>query len=93
MHPRREGRLRHRGRDESDRSWTEAFLLLQGAEADGSDGGLVFRWPDSPMRLAVDIYPDAEEGPIALEIGAERPVASLDAAGDLLGIRLIPRSS
>jgi hypothetical protein len=67
--------------------------VLQGAETDGSDGGLVYRWPDSPMHRAVDIHPTAEEGPIALEIGAERPVPALDAAEDLLGIRLIPRSS
>jgi methylmalonyl-CoA/ethylmalonyl-CoA epimerase len=83
-------RLRAQSRHRALTQWSE---VLQGAETDGSDGGLVFRWPDSPMRLAIDICPTAEEGPVALEIGAERPVPSLDAAGDLLGIRLIPRSS
>jgi hypothetical protein len=55
---------------------------------EGRGGGLVFRWPDSPMRLVVDIDPRADEGPVAFEIAAERPIPSLDAAGAALGIRL-----
>jgi hypothetical protein len=40
------------------------------------------------MRLVVDIDPRADEGPVAFEIAAERPIPSLDAAGAALGIRL-----
>ncbi|HEY1332258.1 MAG TPA: VOC family protein [Actinomycetota bacterium] len=83
-------RLRAQSRQRALTQWS---LVLGGAASDGPAGGLVFRWPDSPMRLAVDIHPTAEEGPIALEITAERPIPSIDAAGALLGIRLIPRSS
>jgi hypothetical protein len=62
--------------------------VAQGAMTEGRGGGLVFRWPDSPMRLVVDIDPRADEGPVAFEIAAERPIPSLDAAGAALGIRL-----
>lgn len=83
-------RLRAQSRQRALAQWS---LVLGGAASDDPHGGLVFRWPDSPMRLAVDIHPTAEEGPIALEIAAERPMPSLEAAGALLGIRLILRSS
>ncbi|HEU4437726.1 MAG TPA: hypothetical protein VFT36_00660 [Methylomirabilota bacterium] len=44
------------------------------------------------MRPAVDIDATAPEGPVALEIVADR-LPWLDAASALLGIALIPRSS
>jgi methylmalonyl-CoA/ethylmalonyl-CoA epimerase len=75
------------------RALTQWRVVLHGTETEDEAGSLVFHWPGSPMRLAVDIHPTAEEGPIALEIAAERPVPSLDAAGALLGIRLISHSS
>jgi catechol 2,3-dioxygenase-like lactoylglutathione lyase family enzyme len=35
------------------------------------DGALVYRWPDSPMRIAVDVDPGAEAGPVAIEIATD----------------------
>jgi methylmalonyl-CoA/ethylmalonyl-CoA epimerase len=67
-------------------------LLDGGVEAAGPDGFL-FRWPDSPLRLAVDVDSTAVEGPIALELTSERTIAALDEAGARLGIRLAPRSA
>ena len=67
-------------------------LLDAQAEATKA-GGLVFRWPDSPMRLAVDVDPTGVEGPIALELASDRTVAGLDGAGARLGIRLAQRSA
>jgi catechol 2,3-dioxygenase-like lactoylglutathione lyase family enzyme len=78
-------RLRAQSRQRAVTQWSG---LAQGAMTEGRDGGLVFRWPDSPMRLVVDIDPSAEEGPVTLEIAAERPIPSLDADGATLGIRL-----
>jgi methylmalonyl-CoA/ethylmalonyl-CoA epimerase len=83
-------RLRAQSRRRVVTQWSG---VTQGAVTDGPDGGLVFRWPDSPIRLAVDIDPSGEEGPVALEIAAERPIPSLDAAGAVLGIRLLSRSA
>jgi catechol 2,3-dioxygenase-like lactoylglutathione lyase family enzyme len=74
------------------RALTQWSQVLRGAMAEDRDGSLEFRWPDSPMCLAVDIDPTAAEGPIALEIAAERSIPSLEAAGARLGIRILPRS-
>jgi hypothetical protein len=35
----------------------------------------IFRWPGSPMRLVAEIQPDAEEGPVAIELGPEPALA------------------
>jgi catechol 2,3-dioxygenase-like lactoylglutathione lyase family enzyme len=48
--------------------------LLGGALARERDR-LLFRWPESPLRIAVHVSPDAEEGPIALEIAAPHRIA------------------
>ena len=39
---------------------------------DGAE--LVFRWPGSPMRIVAEIAPDADEGPLAIELGPEPPL-------------------
>jgi methylmalonyl-CoA/ethylmalonyl-CoA epimerase len=56
-------RLRVRSAARADTQWARA---LQGQRTE-ADGVLIYRWPASPMRLAVEIAPDAEEGPIAVE--------------------------
>lgn len=60
---------------------------------DGPAGGLTFRWPDSPMRILVDVDPTAAEGPRAIELASERGLAGLEEAGTRLGIRLALRSA
>jgi methylmalonyl-CoA/ethylmalonyl-CoA epimerase len=47
----------------------EAVLL-----GESVDDGRSYRWPGSPMRIAVDIDPDHEEGPMGIELASERPV-------------------
>jgi len=49
-----------------DRARTQWAGLL-GARCDDRYDTLVFRWPESPMRIAVEIDPDRPEGPIGLE--------------------------
>lgn len=62
-------RLRARSAERARTQWERA---LGGVTREGPDGLLVFRWPESPMRLAVEVAPDAEEGPVAIELGPER---------------------
>lgn len=63
--------------------------LLGGACERRADG-LVFRWADSPLRVAVRVDPGAPEGPTALELAAAGPVALPDDAAALLGVPLVP---
>jgi hypothetical protein len=77
----------------AERALTQWRDLLDGRVETTAAGGLVVRWPDSPMRLAVDIDPALVEGPIALELASDRMVAGLDEAGARLGIRLTQRSA
>lgn len=80
-------RLRARSRERALAQWRDVL----GGSADGSpDHGLIFRWPDSPLRLAVEIDAAAPEGPLALELVGDRAPASLDEASARLGIRLRP---
>jgi len=63
-------RMRARSRERAMTLWER---VLQGACAEDAGGELVFRWP-SPMRIAVDIDPAADEGPVAIEFTSEREV-------------------
>lgn len=74
-------RVRTRARERSRTLWES---VLQGECSEGAAGELVFRWPDSPMRIAVEIDPAAEEGPLAIEFASEREVTLSDPA-DVLG--------
>jgi methylmalonyl-CoA/ethylmalonyl-CoA epimerase len=44
-------------------------------DLDGRKPSIVFRWPDSPMALTIDIDPSAGEGPIAIELASSRSLA------------------
>jgi hypothetical protein len=54
-----------------DAQWSE---ILRGSREAPTDGALVYRWPGSPLRIAVDVDPAAEEGPVAIEYASDRPV-------------------
>ena len=77
----------------SERALTQWRDILQADVLDGPAGGLTFRWPDSPMRILVDVDPTAAEGPLAIELASERGLAGLEEAGARLGIRLAQRSA
>ena len=49
--------------------------VLGGVAAEGVRGELIYRWPGSSMRLAVEIDAAGEEGPIAIEFASDRPVS------------------
>jgi len=83
-------RLRARTHERAIGQWRG---LLGGAVEGGAASELIFRWPDSPLRLAVELDGAGDEGPIALEIASDRAVAGLEAASARLGIRLTQRSA
>lgn len=65
-------RLRARTAERARLQWVE---VLEGQGTEGEAGELLFRWPGSPMRLAVEVEPAGEEGPLRIELASERPLA------------------
>jgi methylmalonyl-CoA/ethylmalonyl-CoA epimerase len=80
-------RTRVQSEPRAHRQWTE---LLQGS-ASREDGRLVYRWPESPLCIAVEIDPSAEEGPTQIDVVSPRPVAPLDTPDTVLGVVFAPR--
>ena len=64
-----------------DRLWS---AVLQGRR-DAAGGGLVYRWPGSPMRIAVDVDPGADEGALAVEYVGARSVSLPETPHPALG--------
>jgi catechol 2,3-dioxygenase-like lactoylglutathione lyase family enzyme len=64
-------RMRARSVERADTQWR---AVLEGTRRE-EHGALIYRWSESPMRLAVEIAPDAEEGPLAIEFTTARLVA------------------
>jgi catechol 2,3-dioxygenase-like lactoylglutathione lyase family enzyme len=58
-------RMRCQSRERAQTQWG---TVLQGTVADGPRGSLLFSWPGSFMRLAVEIDPIQNEGPLAIEL-------------------------
>ena len=71
-----------------ERARTQWETLLRGTPTPAGDG-VVYRWPDSPLRIAV--FPDASraEGPVALEFSAERALALPEGPHPVLGLPLV----
>jgi methylmalonyl-CoA/ethylmalonyl-CoA epimerase len=80
-------RTRAQSADRAQRQWGE---LLHGT-ASREDGLLVYRWPDSPLRIAVEVDPDGAEGPRHIDVVSPRPVAPLDTPNTVLGTVFVPR--
>ncbi len=57
-----------------ERARTQWEAVLGGEGRPTGDGGFVYRWPRSPLRLTVQLGPAAEEGPVAIEVRSERPL-------------------
>jgi catechol 2,3-dioxygenase-like lactoylglutathione lyase family enzyme len=74
-------RTRVRSAERADTQWGR---LLHGRRGHAG-GSLVYRWPDSPMRIAVDVDPGGEEGPVAIEFASPRPVSLPQVPHPLLG--------
>ena len=64
-------RMRARSMERADTQWAR---IIEGDRSEEA-GLLIYRWPESPMRLAVEIAPEAEEGPVAVEYASARAVA------------------
>ncbi len=74
-------RLRARSAERADTLWSAVL----GGRRDASVGAVVYRWRGSPMRLAVDVDADADEGPTAVEFASARPVSLPQTPHPLLG--------
>ena len=62
-------RTRARTAERARLQWERA---LGGTVAHATEGELVFRWPGSPMRIVAEIAPDADEGPLAIDLAPGR---------------------
>ena len=67
------------------RQWQE----LLGGECEAGGRNLIFRWPESPLRVAVSIDPAAAEGPIALEVSADRELPLPEGPHPALGLPVV----
>jgi hypothetical protein len=71
--------VRLRAADEklARRQWQE----LLGGECRAERGALVFRWPDSPLAVRVELDPGGDEGALGIEIAASRLTSEKSALG------------
>ena len=74
--------LRAHSRERARRQWE---TVLEGHPSEGPEGELIYRWPGSPMRLAVEIDPARDEGPVAIELASDRAIALPDGPHPALG--------
>ncbi|MGH7354624.1 MAG: VOC family protein [Candidatus Rokuibacteriota bacterium] len=79
--------MRVRSRERALAQWRDVLL----AEIEEREGALIFRWPPSPMRLVVEIDPLADEGPLAIDLAADRPVALPSGPQPVLGATFAQR--
>jgi hypothetical protein len=77
--------LSSRSEERALRQWQS----LLGGELARVRDRLVFRWPESPLRIAVRIAPDADEGPLALELAAAHRIALPEGPHPALGVPLV----
>ncbi len=75
-------RLRARSRERARRQWGH---VLEG-ECTERGSQLIYRWPGSPLRLAVAIDPAGDEGPLAIEYASERAVPLPEGRHQVLGV-------
>jgi catechol 2,3-dioxygenase-like lactoylglutathione lyase family enzyme len=68
-----------------ERAVTQWKTVLEGEMTEGPRGSLYFRWPGSFMRLAVEIDPVQNEGPLAIELLSARRLALPSGAHPVLG--------
>ena len=74
-------RTRAQSEERAERQWS---TLLQGTRS-REGATLLYRWRDSPLRIAVELDATAEEGPIQIDVVSARPVPPLDTASTALG--------
>ncbi|MBI3824968.1 MAG: VOC family protein [Candidatus Rokubacteria bacterium] len=84
--------LRLRARS-AERARTQWHAVIGGSEAGDADGTLLYAWPDSAMRIAVEIDPRAQEGPLAIEVASERALDLPAGAHPALGAAIVQRGA
>ncbi len=67
--------------DRARHLWQETL----GGSCTANGAELVFRWPRSPLRVAVTIEPGAVEGPRAIEVAADRSLSLPEGPHPVLG--------
>jgi methylmalonyl-CoA/ethylmalonyl-CoA epimerase len=77
-------RLAARSAGAARRQWGEVL----GGACVSAAAGLVFRWPGSPLRIAVDVAPGGPEGPRAIEYASDRVLALPAGPHPVLGVPL-----
>ena len=77
--------LSSRSEERALRQWQ---TLLGGALTRERDR-LVFGWRESPLRIAVRVSPDADEGPLALELSAQHVLALPEGPHPALSLPLV----
>ncbi|HYS17753.1 MAG TPA: hypothetical protein VET45_12585 [Candidatus Binatia bacterium] len=75
-------RLRAHSRERAQTQWGR---VIRGEPDTTPDGTLIYRWPGSFMRIAVEIDPGHDEGPICIEYASRRPVALPEGPHPVLG--------
>jgi len=60
-----------------------------GGRCSETASGLCFHWPDSPLRMFIEIDATAPEGPLALELAAAGPKIPLGVPDPVLGTPLV----
>jgi methylmalonyl-CoA/ethylmalonyl-CoA epimerase len=79
-------RLSCRSADRAHRQWCAAL----GGRETQRNGELVFRWPDSPLRICVHLDPEAPEGPLGLELAETADIELGPTPQSVLGTPLLP---
>jgi methylmalonyl-CoA/ethylmalonyl-CoA epimerase len=69
----------------AERAHAQWGAVVGGERADDRDAALVYRWPGSSMRIAVEIDPHRDEGPLCIEYSSRRSVALAAGAYRVLG--------
>lgn len=76
-------RVRARTRERARTQWE---LVLRGEAQAGSGREVIYRWPGSPMRIAVEIDAVGDEGPVCVEFASDRPIAFPDGRRGLAAV-------
>ena len=74
--------MKARSRERARTQWEE---ILHGDCYEKNDQ-VIYRWPGSPLRLAIEIDPAAEEAPCAIEYSSERAVKLPEGRHPVLGV-------
>jgi hypothetical protein len=62
---------------------------LLGGTCDASEGDLHFRWPNSPLTIAVQLDANRPEGPVAIEVGASLRIDLPEGPHPVLGASFV----